>query len=163
MNVRDPFYSTAAQHFARLLKTYSGPIVVLDLVKQREKTPREMILFHEYSQAIDYLNQYLSSDDHLPVIEHVAFDMARAAKSQEIDVISELEALARQAVQRVGYFHADGQGRFRWQRGVIRTNCIDCLDRTNTAQFIIGKVALACQVASLVVSCTSANFAIAAP
>ena len=32
------------------------------------------------------------------------------------------------------------------QTGVIRTNCVDCLDRTNTAQFVIGKCALAFQV-----------------
>ena len=35
------------------------------------------------------------------------------------------------------------------QRGVVRTNCVDCLDRTNTAQFAIGKCALAFQVNSL--------------
>jgi len=34
----------------------------------------------------------------------------------------------------------------RKQQGIIRTNCVDCLDRTNTAQFAIGKCALAFQV-----------------
>lgn len=32
------------------------------------------------------------------------------------------------------------------QTGVIRTNCVDCLDRTNTAQFAVGKCALGYQV-----------------
>jgi len=32
------------------------------------------------------------------------------------------------------------------QNGVVRTNCIDCLDRTNAAQFIIAKCALGHQV-----------------
>jgi len=32
------------------------------------------------------------------------------------------------------------------QHGVVRTNCVDCLDRTNTAQFAIGKTALGMQV-----------------
>lgn len=32
------------------------------------------------------------------------------------------------------------------QHGVVRTNCVDCLDRTNTAQFAMGKCALAFQV-----------------
>ena len=32
------------------------------------------------------------------------------------------------------------------QHGILRTNCVDCLDRTNTAQFAIGKCALAFQV-----------------
>jgi hypothetical protein len=34
-----------------------------------------------------------------------------------------------------GFFHADAKGRIQAvQRGVIRTNCMDCLDRTNVAQ-----------------------------
>lgn len=32
------------------------------------------------------------------------------------------------------------------QTGVVRTNCVDCIDRTNTAQFAVGKCALAYQV-----------------
>lgn len=36
-----------------------------------------------------------------------------------------------------------------FQTGVLRTNCVDCLDRTNTAQFMVGKCALAYQLYSL--------------
>ncbi len=35
---------------------------------------------------------------------------------------------------------------FSRQAGVIRVNCVDCLDRTNVAQYSIGKVALRFQV-----------------
>ena len=35
------------------------------------------------------------------------------------------------------------------QMGVVRTNCVDCLDRTNTAQFALGKCVLAHQVSAL--------------
>jgi hypothetical protein len=35
------------------------------------------------------------------------------------------------------------------QRGVIRTNCVDCLDRTNVAQFCIGTTALGHQLYAL--------------
>lgn len=35
---------------------------------------------------------------------------------------------------------------FLFQRGVLRTNCIDCIDRTNVAQFLMGKYALSKQV-----------------
>ena len=38
------------------------------------------------------------------------------------------------------------------QHGVVRTNCVDCLDRTNTAQFAMGKCALAFQVNDCLVS-----------
>jgi phosphatidylinositol 3,5-bisphosphate 5-phosphatase len=35
------------------------------------------------------------------------------------------------------------------QKGVLRTNCIDCLDRTNVAQYAYGLVALGRQLHSL--------------
>ena len=35
------------------------------------------------------------------------------------------------------------------QRGVLRTNCIDCLDRTNVAQYAFGLVALGSQLHAL--------------
>ena len=40
-------------------------------------------------------------------------------------------------------------GILKIQRGVARTNCIDCLDRTNAAQFVIGKRALVLQLHAL--------------
>lgn len=45
------------------------------------------------------------------------------------------------------------------QNGVARTNCIDCLDRTNAAQFVIGKCALGHQLHALgVISGTSIDY-----
>lgn len=35
---------------------------------------------------------------------------------------------------------------YKVQTGIVRVNCVDCLDRTNTAQFALGKAALAFQV-----------------
>jgi hypothetical protein len=35
------------------------------------------------------------------------------------------------------------------QQGVLRTNCVDCLDRTNAAQFAIAKRALGHQLHAL--------------
>jgi phosphatidylinositol 3,5-bisphosphate 5-phosphatase len=37
----------------------------------------------------------------------------------------------------------------RLQNGVCRTNCVDCLDRTNAAQFVFGKRALGHQLYAL--------------
>lgn len=35
------------------------------------------------------------------------------------------------------------------QNGICRTNCVDCLDRTNAAQFVFGKRALGHQLYAL--------------
>lgn len=40
----------------------------------------------------------------------------------------------------------DGYGAAQFQSGVLRTNCIDCLDRTNVAQYAYGLAALGRQL-----------------
>ncbi|KAI0012195.1 SacI homology domain-containing protein [Xylariaceae sp. FL0662B] len=148
LNLVDPFYTAAALHFNNLFERYGSPIYVVNLVKSRERNPRESKLLVEYTNAINYLNQFLQ-DDHK--IIHKAWDMSRAAKSRDQDVIGTLESIAESVVTTTGFFH-NGDGDItptRVQNGVARTNCIDCLDRTNAAQFVIGKRALGYQLHAL--------------
>ncbi|KAL8758768.1 MAG: hypothetical protein Q9199_001243 [Rusavskia elegans] len=148
LNLVDPFFSAAALHFDNLFERYGAPVYVLNLVKSRERIPRESILLHEYTNAITYLNQSLPEGKK---ILYKAWDMSRASKSRDQDVIGTLEASARDIVSRTGFFR-NGDNVY-WkssiQNGVARTNCIDCLDRTNAAQFIIGKCALGHQLQAL--------------
>ncbi|KAF1966144.1 hypothetical protein BU23DRAFT_560472 [Bimuria novae-zelandiae CBS 107.79] len=147
LNLPDPFHSAAALHFDDLFKRYGAPIYVLNLIKQRERTPRESKLLHEYKRAIDYLNQSLPGDKK---IIYEAFDMARASKTRGQDVILSLEHLGEKVLRQTGFFHnGDGDFGTQVQNGVARTNCIDCLDRTNAAQFVIGKRALGRQLHAL--------------
>ncbi|KAI0023110.1 SacI homology domain-containing protein [Xylariomycetidae sp. FL0641] len=148
LNLIDPFYTAAALHFDNLFERYGSPIYVLNLVKARERTPRESKLLDEYTHALDYLNQFLPQEHK---IIHKAWDMGRAAKSPGEDVIGTLESIAESVVRTTGFFQ-NGDGvvsPIRVQNGVARTNCIDCLDRTNAAQFVIGKRALGHQLHAL--------------
>ena len=148
LNLPDPFYTASALHFDDLFQRYGAPIYVLNLIKQRERTPRESKLLYEYKRAIDYLNQSLPKDKK---IIYEAFDMARAAKTRGQDVILSLEHLGEKVLRQTGFFH-NGDGEFdtpQVQNGAARTNCIDCLDRTNAAQFVIGKRALGRQLQAL--------------
>jgi hypothetical protein len=43
-------------------------------------------------------------------------------------------------------WECSGEETGRTQSGVVRTNCIDSLDRTNAAQFVLAKCALGYQV-----------------
>jgi hypothetical protein len=76
-------------------------------------------------------------------------------RSRDQDVIETLETIAESVLDTTGFFHngsTDGDGPYRkpeMQNGVCRTNCIDCLDRTNAAQFVIGKRALGHQLHAL--------------
>lgn len=96
-------------------------------------------------------------------------DDNNAASAPVITGLSYLASLAYQFVQENGIFYLDDQGDrssasetssiadghvtessssfqkipddFRLQHGVVRTNCIDCLDRTNVGQFLCAKFA----------------------
>lgn len=148
LNLVDPFYSAAALHFDNLFDRYGAPIYVLNLIKARERTPRESKLLKEYTNAINYLNQFLPKDKK---IIYKPFDMSRASKSRDQDVIATLEDIAGDIVPKTGIFKNgyDVESGLQLQNGIARTNCIDCLDRTNAAQFVVGKRALGHQLHAL--------------
>ncbi|KAG9290856.1 hypothetical protein G9A89_011005 [Geosiphon pyriformis] len=162
LTFRDPFFAAAALHFDNMFKRYGAPIIVLNLIKIKEKNPRESKLGGEFAECVEYLGQFLPSGS----ITYTAWDMSKARKSDE-DVIDFLDNFAEQFVAATGFFHSgpepyinalkrkESEGKpqirrkkFR-QNGVVRTNCIDCVDRTNAAQMIIGKVALGHQLYAL--------------
>lgn len=81
--------------------------------------------------------------------------------SRDQDVIGTLESIAEHVLTTTSFFHnGDGQGdEIKMQNGIARTNCIDCLDRTNAAQFVIGKRALGHQLHALgIISGTSIDY-----
>lgn len=166
VDIKDPFYEAAGMHFNKLLYHYGSPVIVLNLVKRKEKKPHECILYNEFDSAIEYLNQFLPKQHQLLF---VGFDMARCNKAKDDSVLHRLTHIADLAVKKNGFFQnrpmainqATGWPRrsapkYRsdptesiFQMGVTRVNCVDCLDRTNTAQFAIGRVALAFQLYSM--------------
>ncbi|SCU84206.1 LADA_0D00452g1_1 [Lachancea dasiensis] len=145
VNVKDPFFSSAAIHFDRLFQRYGGgPIQVLNLIKTKEKNPREVNLLNEFEECINYLNTFLPDSKK---IQYTSWDMSRASKSHGQVVIEFLERYALNTVETTGIFHNGRDFKStRIQEGICRTNCIDCLDRTNAAQFVIGKRALGVQL-----------------
>ncbi|XP_046877169.1 polyphosphoinositide phosphatase [Hypomesus transpacificus] len=162
----DPYAHVAALHFDQMLQRFGSPIIILNLVKKREKRKHEKILSEELYPAILNLNQFLPPEH---CIDYIAWDMARYTKSKLCNVLDRLSMIAENVVKRTGFFinrsdfychnlrpddrwgdlggHISSNGRV--QTGVLRTNCVDCLDRTNTAQFMVGKCALAYQLYAL--------------
>ncbi|KAM7367885.1 hypothetical protein PAMP_014153 [Pampus punctatissimus] len=162
----DPYAHVAALHFDQMLQRFGSPIIILNLVKKREKRKHEKILSEELYPAVINLNQFLPPDH---CIDYIAWDMARYTKSKLCNVLDRLSMIAEDVVKRTGFFinrsdfychtirpddrwgdvggHITISGRV--QTGVLRTNCVDCLDRTNTAQFMVGKCALAYQLYAL--------------
>ncbi|GFQ96368.1 polyphosphoinositide phosphatase [Trichonephila clavata] len=165
LDIADPFCYVAGQHFNGLLRRYGSPIVVLNLVKKREQKRHESILSEEFSGAISYLNQFLSPQHQ---IVNIGFDMAHTNKLKEASVMPRLAQIAYCVLNKTGIFHSRKEfysqktnphsnkklslggyvrsDNSRLQTGIVRVNCVDCLDRTNTAQFALGKAALAFQL-----------------
>ncbi|OLL25504.1 Polyphosphoinositide phosphatase [Neolecta irregularis DAH-3] len=152
LTIADPFYQAAALHFDNMFERYGAPCIVLNLVKSRERIPRESLLLYEFTKLLEYLNQFLPQDRK---IQHIAWDMSRASKGHSSEVIDTLEDISQRVLQTTGFFYS-GQSQASdyntgpsIQSGVCRMNCIDCLDRTNAAQFVIGKRALGYQLHAL--------------
>ncbi|CAG8437927.1 7513_t:CDS:10 [Diversispora eburnea] len=127
----DPFYAAAALHYDNMFKRYGAPIIVLNLIKTKEKNKRESILGDEFTETNNYLNQFLPKDR---FAEEYLADTGFFHSGPEafINVLKREETLGKPQTRRMSLR----------QNGVVRTNCIDCLDRTNAAQLIIGKCAL---------------------
>ncbi|KAI8865393.1 hypothetical protein GQ42DRAFT_129553, partial [Ramicandelaber brevisporus] len=156
LTARDPYYATTARHFAQLFHRYGTPVVALNLVKRRERTPRESAIAAEFRDALGALNRTLAAEQHR--IRYIEFDMSRSRQASE-DVIGLLEEMAEQSIALTGFYHSGHapplppqhpmRRAWRLQHGVVRSNCIDCLDRTNTAQFALGKNAFLHQLRAL--------------
>ena len=166
---RDPYASAAAIHFDHVVRKYGGPVILLDLVKKKEKKPREGILSNELAVSLAYLNQFLTPQH---TLRHAAWDMKRTAKSADGNVLKRLDLIAANSIKETGFFHAGPElhcnkmrpgssgsavggiqyqpgKRGRNQCGIMRVNCVDCLDRTNTAGFMLGLGALKHQLYAL--------------
>ncbi|KAG8444675.1 hypothetical protein GDO86_009734 [Hymenochirus boettgeri] len=162
----DPYAYSAALHFDKMFQRFGSPVIILNLVKEREKRKHEKILSDELVAAVTYLNQFLPPEHS---IVYIPWDMAKYTKSKLCNVLDRLNVIAESVVKKTGFFVSrpdpyccvlrpdekwnelggvvGSSGRL--QTGVLRTNCVDCLDRTNTAQFMVGKCALAYQLYSL--------------
>lgn len=151
IDLGDPYAETSGKHFGDLLNRFGSPVVIVNLVKKREKKRHESILTEEYTMAIKTLNQFLPPK--LRII-YVGFDMARTNKTKEENVMLKLASISEEVFQKTGFFMSWKEGKLddsfgKRQTGLVRINCVDCLDRTNTAQFALGKCGLAHQLRAL--------------
>ncbi|KAL3997888.1 hypothetical protein ACH3XW_12770 [Acanthocheilonema viteae] len=166
IDINEPHAQTAAAHFRELRKKYGNPLIVMNLVKRRENRRHEALLHDQFLKAVKYLNMFLPKAER---IAYLSFDVARCHKTG--NVLSKLEEIGLRCVIRHGWFQSfpplycrklrptsllndfepllSLDGRCLLQHGVLRTNCVDCLDRTNVAQFGIGKVSLGLQLYSM--------------
>ena len=57
----------------------------------------------------------------------------------------------------IGFFASRDNTTTHYQSGVLRTNCVDCLDRTNVAQYVMGITFIPIALVELGLKTTAVN------
>ncbi|KAF9056681.1 inositol/phosphatidylinositol phosphatase [Panaeolus papilionaceus] len=126
-------------HLTEQNKVYGNQSLV-NLVNQKghEKPVKEA--YERYVAELD-----------LPGVKYQYFDFHQECKKMRWDRISILIDQLREDLDKNGYFQIDGENTApkRVQIGVVRTNCMDNLDRTNVVQGALAKWTLNRQLRDL--------------
>ncbi|XP_072956221.1 phosphoinositide phosphatase SAC7-like isoform X2 [Typha angustifolia] len=116
------------RHFLDISKKY-GSVLAVDLVNKHGSEGR---LSMKYASAM----QPILSDD----IRYVHFDFHQICGHIHFERLSLLYDQIKDYLEKHRYFLLNEKGeKVEEQTGVVRTNCIDCLDRTNVTQSMIGR------------------------
>ncbi|KAH0624865.1 hypothetical protein JD844_032731, partial [Phrynosoma platyrhinos] len=115
------------RHF-RTLKSMYGKQIIVNLLGSKEGE-------HMLSKAFQ---SHLKASEHADDIKMVNFDYHQMVKGGKAE---KLHTILKPQIQKFldcGFFFFDGKEVQRTQSGTIRTNCLDCLDRTNSVQAFVG-------------------------
>ncbi|KAE9549760.1 hypothetical protein FO519_007030 [Halicephalobus sp. NKZ332] len=111
-------------HMEKLIEEYGKPLVAVNLVNQ---AGRELCLAQAFLEHILEMN---SSD-----IGYFSFDFHHHCRALRFHKVNDLITAMKQKITDIGYCWIDKSGELVLrQNGIIRTNCVDCLDRTNVVQ-----------------------------
>ncbi|KAF7107363.1 hypothetical protein CFC21_107998 [Triticum aestivum] len=216
LHEKDNNYEATRLHFENLRRRYGDPIIILNLIKTRERKPRESTLRQEFDKAIKIINNGLPVENHLRFLH---WDLNKSTRSKNANALQVLMKVAFEALNLTEFFYCqassaqtpgsslnlhaplngcgfrgcddkndggntdciDNNGDIsqedtcgssdtstsgiaedvatnngsttvkppKLQSGVLRTNCIDCLDRTNVAQYAYGLASLGRQLHAL--------------
>uniref|UniRef100_A0AC35U967 SAC domain-containing protein n=1 Tax=Rhabditophanes sp. KR3021 TaxID=114890 RepID=A0AC35U967_9BILA len=126
----DKSFPTFEKHFAKLKAKYDSPIVSVNLVDQ---------VGRELSLAKSYLEHAIDLDDE--DIHFVSFDFHHHCRGMKLHKVQDLIVAMEDQLNKIGFCWMDKEGIVvKKQSGVIRTNCVDCLDRTNVFQALVSQV-----------------------
>ncbi|XP_078002690.1 synaptojanin-1 isoform X12 [Phascolarctos cinereus] len=126
------------RHF-RTLKNLYGKQIIVNLLGTKEGEDMLSKTFQSH----------LKASEHAVDIQMVNFDYHQMVKGGKVE---KLHSILKPQVQKFldsGFFYFNGIEVQRSQNGTIRTNCLDCLDRTNSVQAFFGLEMLAKQLEAL--------------
>lgn len=125
------------RHFNELIERYNS-VCNVNLLSQREGTAGEQILSNAFNSAV----KQLGYDNNQ--ICMVNFDLNYECRGGNYDNVSYLMQDIHRMLDDFGFFLMDTEDNqiICTQKGVFRTNCMDCLDRTNLVQNEISRKVL---------------------
>jgi hypothetical protein len=129
---RGPELSAPAfdRHFSQLARQHGG-VVIINLLGSNLVGSKE----GEATLSTAYQSQQ-SRSQHQD-IPHLLWDFHAEGGAKNLD---RLESKVCNIVDRLSFFCSPGvDGSAQLQGGVVRTNCTDCLDRTNAVQMWLGR------------------------
>lgn len=126
------------RHFLDLRKKY-GAVLAVDLINKHGGEGR---LCEKFANAM----QHVINDD----VRYLHFDFHRICGHVHFERLSILYEQISDFLDRNGYFLLNDKAeKMKEQLGVVRSNCIDCLDRTNVTQSMIGRKMMESQLRRL--------------
>lgn len=131
-------------HFQHLKQRY-GNVQVASLVEKKGNEARVGDLYQE--QANKIINSR-DIDSKEPDVRFEWFDFHAMCKGMRFENVSLLFDTLKPTLRSYGWTEKTGADRTRQrQSGILRTNCMDCLDRTNVVQSACGGLVLQQQLA----------------
>ncbi|CAG9531405.1 unnamed protein product [Cercopithifilaria johnstoni] len=122
-------YPAFNKHIRKMTETYGAPLAIVNLVEQRG---REMQLAVSFLEHILHMNS--------PDVAYFTYDFHFHCRGLRFHKVAELISALTEQISTIGFCWIDKYGEIvRRQQGVIRTNCVDCLDRTNVVQCAISQ------------------------
>ncbi|KAF7049382.1 hypothetical protein CFC21_057930 [Triticum aestivum] len=121
------------RHFHDLSQRY-GDTMVIDLTDKQ-------------GDEGNLSNAFAAEMQNFPDIRYVHFDFHHICGGGNFDNLQVLYDEIEEAIQKQGYFLMNSKGEILLdQSGVVRSNCIDCLDRTNVTQSFLARKSLDSQL-----------------
>lgn len=123
-----------SRHFDELLDRYNA-VCNINLLSQRDTSGGETLLSNEFNRAVNQLGY----DE--KAVKMVNFDLHAECRGGNYDNVAILMSDISQYLDIYGFFLMDTDDNqiIFTQKGVFRTNCMDCLDRTNLVQNVISR------------------------
>ncbi|KTF71429.1 hypothetical protein cypCar_00047450 [Cyprinus carpio] len=123
------------RHFDSQIITY-GKQVILNLVNQKGS---EKPLEQAFAKMVNRLGNGM--------IKYVAFDFHKECSRMRWHRLQILVDMVAEMQNEFGYFLVDSDGTVQLQQdGTFRSNCMDCLDRTNVIQSLLARRSLQSQL-----------------